>query len=109
MLVHVWRPRRDLNPCYRRESGSEGYLAGFALIRQNSAIVSIDAGLTSLSPVHHLLVFGAICQSLGHHSVTNIESELSDPFRGRFSASTPFPLPSGSRFWTEAQIGRSAS
>jgi hypothetical protein len=22
-LLFCWRPRRDLNPCYRRESGSE--------------------------------------------------------------------------------------
>ena len=27
LLIFYWRPRRDLNPCYRRESASERILA----------------------------------------------------------------------------------
>src|SRR5712672_583313 len=28
-LDMIWRPRRDLNPCYRRESNTDGYLRRF--------------------------------------------------------------------------------
>jgi len=41
----VWRPRRDLNPCYRRESGSDSVLARFDWTGQDSAIASNEAGM----------------------------------------------------------------
>jgi hypothetical protein len=37
-----------LNPCYRRESGSDSHFAGFAQIVQNEPFVNSDAGIERL-------------------------------------------------------------
>ena len=68
--VHCWRPRRDLNPCYRRESGSDRVFAGFAWIVQDSPIASNGAGMARVCTLQHLPRFPPVWNSLSHHSVT---------------------------------------
>jgi hypothetical protein len=36
MIEKIWRPRRDLNPCYRRERAKRAFLLPFAQLQFTS-------------------------------------------------------------------------
>jgi hypothetical protein len=60
-ILFCWRPRRDLNPCYRRERGIQTRLALFAWVVKNSYILTIHACFLLISS---LPLFGRIYPGL---------------------------------------------
>ena len=75
-LMVCWRPRRDLNPCYRRERAFWGTLHWFAMVMQNSPFSVNGAWLRGFHACRCLYSFGPKFQLYRYRSVTGLLKPL---------------------------------